>query len=160
MEHKGMRALGARKLGTLLSGLLLLSLGCAFDPSMNGAETLDAPEIFDADNDVRDTSQNAVVKISTLAQLRAMSGSGTYELANDINASSTLGTPFVPIGTQAAPFTGSFDGKTFKITNQTIAGDRNYAGMFGYASERERETSSAWGSSRRGTTQPSLPVLT
>lgn len=45
---------------------------------------------------------------------------GDYELGNDIDASATntwnAGAGFDPIGTYASPFTGTFDGKSYSIT--------------------------------------------
>jgi hypothetical protein len=103
-------------------GTAVLTLGCggADDPEQADLEQL--------------TEALVATPIRTLAELRSMSVSGNYELANDIDASATASTPFVPVGTSSAPFTGTFNGKTFKITNLTIAGGRSYAGMFGYAS--------------------------
>lgn len=127
MKWGSMRVSKTRGVGGIFCAAMLLILGCAVEP----VEVTEGGE--GAEEDVRDATQNAVIQISTLAQLRTMSGSGTYELTGDINASTTSTTPFVPIGTQLAPFTGSFNGKSFKITNLKIAGNRNYAGMFGFA---------------------------
>ncbi|MCA1901310.1 MAG: PASTA domain-containing protein [Candidatus Hydrogenedens sp.] len=61
---------------------------------------------------------------------------GSYILTQDIDASDTInwngGAGFVPIGTYATPFTGTFDGKNKKITNLWIKrGTENYVGLFG-----------------------------
>lgn len=64
--------------------------------------------------------------ITTVNELQDMNLdlAGDYELANDIDASATAGwnggLGFEPIGTSAAPFTGTFDGKGFTITGLTI----------------------------------------
>lgn len=106
---------------------VLGSTGCAIE-TPDGVLGPDALE-----EETRQTVQKAVIQISTLAQLRAMSPSGDYELSGNINASATQTTPFVPIGTSSTPFTGSFNGKGYKISNLRIAGNRHYAGLFGYA---------------------------
>src|SRR5690606_13040242 len=123
-------------------GVTILLGGCAveapdafsdLDSSQESANLDPAPE------DVRETVQKAVIKISTLAQLRAMSPTGDYELSGNINASATSTTAFVPIGSSTTPFSGSFDGKGYKISNLKIAGNRSYAGLFGYASSANIE---------------------
>jgi hypothetical protein len=111
----------ARSVGKLAVGTALFACGCGSDVEAEGDR-------------LEEVTQAVITPITTLAQLRAMSGTGTYELAANINASATSTTPFVPIGTSSAPFRGTFDGKTFTISNLTIAGNRSYAGMFGYVS--------------------------
>jgi len=62
-----------------------------------------------------------------------------YELANDIDASATVGwnggAGFIPVGNWPAPwFTGSFDGKGYTITGLTCnRPNTRYQGLFGYA---------------------------
>lgn len=117
------RTIGARwSIGTACAALLML-FGCAVEP-------------LDTSDDFAQISQavGPPIEVSTLAQLRAMTGSNSYVLKNNINASATSTTPFVPVGTSAAPFKGSFDGKTFTISNLNIAGNGHNAGMFGYVS--------------------------
>jgi hypothetical protein len=74
-----------------------------------------------------------VTMISTLAQLRAMNVTGNYRLANNIDASPTAQTPFVPIGAIKSPFQGTFDGNNFTITNLTINSTGSQVGMFSWA---------------------------
>jgi len=81
--------------------------------------------------------QMAVIHITNLAELQAMSDdlSADYILDNDIDASATSGWPagFVPIGTLANPFTGSFDGGGFTISSLFINRPAtDYVGLFGY----------------------------
>lgn len=114
------RALSARSaIGSLCAAMFLL-FGCALEPS-------------DESDDYAQISQelNTPIQIKTLAQLRNMSGSNSYLLMNNITVASSEAL-FVPIGTSAAPFTGSFDGQGKTITNLRLAGNRTYAGMFGY----------------------------
>jgi hypothetical protein len=122
MGRRNLRARVARSLAKFALGTAIFSFGCG---GADEAEEADLEQI---------TQALVATPIRTLAELRSMSLSGNYELANDIDASATGSTPFVPLGTSSAPFTGTFNGKTFKITNLTIAGGRSYAGMFGYAS--------------------------
>jgi hypothetical protein len=107
-------------------------------------------------------STEGVTNISTLAQLRAMRTTGNYKLINNIDASATANTPFVPVGFTKDPFQGTFDGgiytidklninasgentgmfswavnaklKNIHLTNVTIAGGRNTGAIAGYAS--------------------------
>ncbi|HOQ33590.1 MAG TPA: PASTA domain-containing protein, partial [Candidatus Hydrogenedens sp.] len=62
-----------------------------------------------------------------------------YELTQDIDASNTIswnsGAGFSPIGTIGNPFTGTFDGKGYKITGLYInRSGTDYVGLFGYIS--------------------------
>ena len=62
--------------------------------------------------------------------------SGNYALGSNIDASSTStwnsGAGFTPIGTQATPFTGNFEGLGHTISNLTInRPSTNYVGLFG-----------------------------
>lgn len=78
-----------------------------------------------------------ITYISTLAQLRAMGTSGNYKLANDIDASATATTPFVPIGGTYNPFHGTFDGGTFTISNLKIVGTGTNTGLFSWAANAD-----------------------
>jgi hypothetical protein len=59
-----------------------------------------------------------------------------YVLGNDIDASETKnwnnGQGFEPIGDKDNPFTGSFDGRGYKIYNLYINTTRDFVGLFGY----------------------------
>lgn len=65
-------------------------------------------------------------------------GSGTdgwtlgkyYKMTADIDVSTTAN--WTPIGSNAAPFTGTFDGGGCKITGLSITGSDTYRGLFGY----------------------------
>jgi hypothetical protein len=78
-------------------------------------------------------STQPVTLISTLAQLRAMTTTGNYKLANNIDASPTSSAPFAPIGFLKDPFQGTFDGNNFTINNLTVRGTGEYTGMFMWA---------------------------
>jgi hypothetical protein len=129
-------------IGAAFGGTAIILGGCAVEAPDVFSDLDSVQETADLDpapEDVRATEQKAVIKISTLAQLRAMSPTGDYELSGNINASATSTTAFVPIGSSATPFSGSFDGKGYKISNLKIAGNRSYAGLFGYASSANIE---------------------
>jgi hypothetical protein len=58
-----------------------------------------------------------------------MRTTGNYRLANNIDASATAQTPFVPIGTSKDFFRGTLDGYNYTINNLTITGSTN-TGIF------------------------------
>ena len=72
--------------------------------------------------------------ISTAEELQAIHNgdlSRNYVLDNDIDLSSIAN--WTPIGTENAPFTGTFDGNGHSIKGLYInASDSNYQGLFGY----------------------------
>jgi len=73
--------------------------------------------------------------ISDRAGLEAITNDlrGKYFLTADIDLS---GEEWVPIGADDTdPFTGTFDGQGHVISNMTIIGDVQYAGLFGYTSD-------------------------
>jgi hypothetical protein len=55
---------------------------------------------------------------------------GTYHLTADIDLSNA---PWVPIGTEDAPFTGVLDGRGFVIRGMNITGEHTNAGLIGAA---------------------------
>ena len=57
--------------------------------------------------------------------------SSNYRLMNDIDLNSN---EWIPIGTEANPFTGTLDGKDFTITNLKISTSQTYVGLIGYNS--------------------------
>jgi hypothetical protein len=70
--------------------------------------------------------------IGTAAELADISNSlaGRYVLTADIPLADVAWTP---VGTQAAPFTGSLDGNCYKITNLTITSESGTSnGLFGF----------------------------
>ncbi|NAS88749.1 hypothetical protein C4E24_03285 [ANME-1 cluster archaeon AG-394-G21] len=74
----------------------------------------------------------AATPITTCTELQNISNNsaGNYYLANDINCSG-FGN-FEPIGNGNHRFTGTFDGKGYKITNLYInQSSTNYVGLFG-----------------------------
>ena len=61
--------------------------------------------------------------------------SGSYVLMNDIDLAAFNGGVWTPIGDSVTPFTGTFDGQGYVISNLSISGDLQYAGLFGYAED-------------------------
>lgn len=113
-----------------------LALGTVSCVSENLVERADAPNpnmeiAVAARTPIGSTAP--ITMISTLAQLRAMNVTGNYRLANNIDASSTAQTPFVPIGFVKSPFQGTFDGNNFTISNLTINNTGSNVGMFSWA---------------------------
>jgi hypothetical protein len=73
----------------------------------------------------------ACTEIENYAQLQAMQAdlAGSYCLAKDIDGA---GKPsFVPVGSGAGLFTGTFDGRDHTISNLSIDSAVNYVGLFG-----------------------------
>lgn len=87
-----------------------------------------------------DTSTTYYDVILSLYQLQNMRSNlaGNYALVNNIDASVTSswnsGNGFAPVGNNATPFTGKFDGLDHVISNLTInRPTTDYVGLFGYA---------------------------
>ena len=84
-----------------------------------------------------------VIQIDNIDELQLIGNdpgyplNGEYELSGNIDASDTInwnsGAGFKPIGTDADPFTGNFDGNGYKITGLYInRPTEDYIGLFGY----------------------------
>ncbi len=58
--------------------------------------------------------------------------SGTAYLTADIALDLEENGPWTPIGTNEHPFQGNFEGWGHKISNLSVTGSSNYAGLFGY----------------------------
>ncbi|MEG3063170.1 MAG: YDG domain-containing protein, partial [Comamonas sp.] len=87
--------------------------------------------------DNRPVPYTAVLDVNQLQAVQS-NLSGRYLLGNDIDASATGdwngGAGFVPIGKDAAPFSGVFDGLDHAISNLTInRPNEDYVGLFGYS---------------------------
>ena len=75
--------------------------------------------------------------ISTVADLQAVNNdlAGDYTLLNDIDLLElSLTGLWVPLGSELAPFTGTFDGNDFTIENLRLSfvDDASYQGLFGH----------------------------
>ncbi|WP_417909518.1 thrombospondin type 3 repeat-containing protein [Candidatus Electronema sp. PJ] len=81
----------------------------------------------------------AALAISTCAELQGINNdlSGEYYLANNVNCAgfdAGDGNGFLPIGNEATPFVGTFDGQEFSISNVLInRPTMDYVGVFGRA---------------------------
>lgn len=106
--------------GVQVLAAALVSLGCGGDASWEESVSTTTARLG---------STEPVTMIYNLSQLRSMSTTGNYRLANNINASSTATTPFVPIGSVFNPFTGTFDGNGYTINNLHIDSGW-YSGLF------------------------------
>ncbi|MEW5834970.1 MAG: GLUG motif-containing protein [Pseudomonadota bacterium] len=76
--------------------------------------------------------------ITSLTQLQNINSTGlglNYVLGNSIDASATAswngGAGFAPLGSNANPYQGIFDGLGYTISNLTISRTGNYIGLFG-----------------------------
>ena len=74
-------------------------------------------------------------------QLMAMAPGARYSLRGNIDAAATGtsadvwgGNGFIPVGSQTAPFAGSFDGRGRTVSDLTINAPMDYVGLFGAAS--------------------------
>lgn len=82
--------------------------------------------------------------IRNVEDLQAMTDnrSGSYSLANDIDALDTVnwnsGAGFLPVGNIVTKFTGTFDGKGFTISDLFVNRTSNYNGLFGFAEGKAR----------------------
>lgn len=74
----------------------------------------------------------AQTRITNEAELRSMATNpaGEYELANDI----VLTGEWTPVGTEAAPFTGKFNGADHAIKGLVVNQDAGFIGLFGCVS--------------------------
>ena len=74
----------------------------------------------------------AQTQITNEAELRAMATNpaGEYVLANDI----VLTGEWTPVGSEAAPFTGKFDGAGHAVKGLVVNQDAGFLGLFGCVS--------------------------
>lgn len=103
---------------------------------INGSKSVTAVfSFFDGGNG----TAGSPYQISRLDQLQAMQDypDSHFILMDDIDASSTSsGDGFDPVGDQATPFTGSFDGNGFIISDLSInRSTEQYVGLFGYTAD-------------------------
>jgi hypothetical protein len=120
MRSAQLRSAGAR---LVLAVFVTGSVSCGGEPSPEIGEDTGTHQQALGSSDAQPTM------IRTLAELRTMRVDGWYKLANDIDASATATTPFVPIGGPFNHFRGTFDGAGFKIDKLRIVGGQ-YTGLF------------------------------
>jgi len=87
--------------------------------------------IDDATYTAQYTQELNYVPITIAQELSNIRGnlSGNYRLMNDIDLESV---EWTPIGTNTAPFSGTFNGQGFSINNLKITLPQRYVGLFGY----------------------------
>ncbi len=107
----------------LVSLLSLSIIGCDFFATANQTTiTTNSDE----------TKPIEVLLIGNETELRQMDVTKHYQLTADIDLN---GSEWEPIGTSATPFSGSFDGNGYTISNYVITNKNdNYNGLFGVAS--------------------------
>lgn len=126
-------ALGQRALLPLALTLSLGTTSCLREaPSEAASDRQGAGEnrpLMAARTSIGSTA--SVTWVYNLNDLRNMTNmGGNYKLANDIDASATAQTPFVPIGYTKDFFRGTLDGNNKTITNLKIVGTGSYTGIF------------------------------
>ena len=109
----------------------VMALGCL---SCDGGGGMVADRPMRAAKIALGSTNPTVTWIRTLTDLRNMKLdlNGNYKLANNIDASSTATSPFVPVGGIFNAFFGTFDGNGFVINNLHVTGADN-TGLFGTA---------------------------
>ena len=108
---------------TVLIAFAVVMLAVSITPAMAATPITNCTELQDIRNDLN----------------------GDYYLANDIDCSGfdydSDGKGFMPIGNLSSNFTGTFDGKSYKITNLVInRSSMDYVGLFGYAGSESEIT--------------------
>ena len=127
------------------------------DMGLSAAATKAAGSSIGHMSGLSSASTNAsVILITNAAQLQNINQdlSGHYKLANNIDLWQMR--PFTPIGSESSPFTGTFDGNGFKVSNLAIESlYSDFLGLFGYTEgativNLAVEVSYIWGNSHVG----------
>lgn len=94
------------------------------------------PEIPDDDKDgvYELSTYEDLVNVAKAVQLSSVYASASYELTGNINCDGKEWTQ--PIGTETAPFQGSFDGRDYYIAALRVDQADNYQGLFGVVGEK------------------------
>jgi hypothetical protein len=122
--NSGKNGAGRRRSYTLATGVLIAFAGAG----CGGVEVEDDPSLLNGAVEALGSTE-PLQWVSTPAQLRAMTLTGNYALANDIEMA---GQSFTPIGTPGSPFRGTFDGKNRVIKNLTLSrAGTSVTGLFG-----------------------------
>ncbi len=124
----------------LIIGVLLIA--AVFAAGIAGSEKTAGAVNFPDGQQGNGTSENPYIisdysDLVTLSQLIA-EGNDAYAGAHyrvsvkSITADATGGETFIPIGSEANPFTGNFDGNGVIISGLTVDSNDSYVGLFGY----------------------------
>lgn len=111
----------------------MLTASVFIRPALDCSNPAGGGSSYDGENGT-EASPFLVADAADLAKV----GSGTdgwtlgkhYKMTSDIDISATAN--WTPIGSNAASFTGTFDGGGYKITGLNITGRDTYRGLFGY----------------------------
>ncbi len=120
------------------AGTITLRADAACQPQPGGAisavaSSLSATSIVALAHDPSDLSAATASPLSqstlvdTIAELQAIGPTGSYALGCDLSG---LAPGYIPVGTDAVPFTGTFDGLNHAIVNFGLSG-ASEAGVFG-----------------------------
>lgn len=125
----------------LIIGVLLIA--AVFAAGIAGSEKTAGAVNFPDGQQGNGTSENPYIisdysDLVTLSQLIAEETDAHYAGAyyrvsvKSITADATEGETFIPIGSEAKPFTGNFDGNGVIISGLTVDSNDSYVGLFGY----------------------------
>lgn len=125
----------------LIIGVLLIA--AVFAAGIAGSEKTAGAVNFPDGQQGNGTSENPYIisdysDLVTLSQLIAEETDAHYAGAHysvsvkSITADATEGETFIPIGSEANPFTGNFDGNGVIISGLTVDSNDSYVGLFGY----------------------------
>ena len=125
----------------LIIGVLLIA--AVFAAGIAGSEKTAGAVNFPDGQQGNGTSENPYIisdysDLVTLSQLIAKETNAHYAGAyyrvsvKSITVDATGGQTFIPIGSEANPFTGNFDGNGVIISGLTVDSNDSYVGLFGY----------------------------
>ena len=124
----------------LIIGVLLIA--AVFAAGIAGSEKTAGAVNFPDGQQGNGTSENPYIisdysDLVTLSQLiaeepDAYAGAYYRVSVKSITVDATGGQTFIPIGSEAKPFTGNFDGNGVIISGLTVDSDDSYVGLFGY----------------------------
>lgn len=124
----------------LIIGVLLIA--AVFAAGIAGSEKTAGAVNFPDGQQGNGTSENPYIisdysDLVTLSQLiaeepDAYAGAHYRVSVKSITVDATGGQTFIPIGSEANPFTGNFDGNGVIISGLTVDSNDNYVGLFGY----------------------------
>ncbi len=135
MEKPIRRKFKVHKIGQFVVCALFIATIPLASSTVNHFDPMDATGIFTID-DLYNIRNNLT---------------GDYVLMNDLDfqnnshyvdwtvskAGNTTGSGWLPIGTSASPFSGTFDGQTYEISNLFISSSINDIGLFGVTNDSE-----------------------
>ena len=118
----------------LFRGLLFLLLGIM---TLGNSGVVNAETLKTADMQTATIGDKTYYIVSTEDQLRSI-GKGKYDMSYNymLDGDISLTEEWVAIGDEDTPFTGSFNGNGFTISNlKTTSNTAKYIGLFGYVED-------------------------